>query len=216
MNDPSPPEPAPWVELPSQAPVIILPDCNLLPHEMLPLFIFEPRYRTMLRDTLATTRLFCVGMRKPDMPPDSDGVFDHSTLGLIRASVLHDDGTFHLVLQGIRRVRFTGWSDIHPYRMARLGAVGTSVSNADRANHLCEQILTLLQQLERQEDGLPEPIHKAMEMVQNPDALSDMLTHTLITNPFTRQHLLETTDACERLDFLHRQLSGIVREQSSS
>ncbi|MEM7147653.1 MAG: LON peptidase substrate-binding domain-containing protein, partial [Verrucomicrobiota bacterium] len=63
MPDPPQSKPAPSLPLPSAAPVMILPDCNLLPHGFLPLFIFEPRYRAMLRDCLESDRLFCIGMR---------------------------------------------------------------------------------------------------------------------------------------------------------
>jgi len=36
------------VVLPKQLPVMPLPDAVLFPHALLPLYIFEPRYRNML------------------------------------------------------------------------------------------------------------------------------------------------------------------------
>ena len=52
-------------ELPDSIPVITLAQCNLLPHGLLPLFIFEPRYRNMLAHALNHDRCFCVATKLP-------------------------------------------------------------------------------------------------------------------------------------------------------
>ncbi|MBI3192595.1 MAG: LON peptidase substrate-binding domain-containing protein, partial [Pedosphaera parvula] len=53
------------MEIPSEVPVMILPNAILFPQAMLPLHIFEPRYRRMLADALHSHRMFCVAMQKP-------------------------------------------------------------------------------------------------------------------------------------------------------
>ena len=79
-----------------------LPNATLFPQALLPLYIFEPRYRQMLADALHTNRMFSVAMQRPgdsrEIPSPVAG------LGLIRVSVGHRDGTSHLILQGIARV----------------------------------------------------------------------------------------------------------------
>ena len=50
--------------LPDKMPVMVLSNCFLLPGCFLPLFIFEERYRLMLKHALETDRMFCVGIRK--------------------------------------------------------------------------------------------------------------------------------------------------------
>ena len=42
-----------------------LPSATLFPQALLPLYIFEPRYRQMLADTLKHNRMFSVAMQKP-------------------------------------------------------------------------------------------------------------------------------------------------------
>jgi len=51
--------------LPEQAPVMPLPGAVLFPHALLPLYIFEPRYREMLAHALAHERMFCVALLRP-------------------------------------------------------------------------------------------------------------------------------------------------------
>ena len=89
------------VTLPEQLPVMPLPGAVLFPHALLPLYIFEPRYRQMLEHALAHERIFA--SHWSDRPPglaSADDFFDVATIGLIRACVGRSDGTSNLVLQG--------------------------------------------------------------------------------------------------------------------
>lgn len=96
----------PIIDLPDRLPMMVLP-CTLFPHCLMPLFIFEPRYREMLKLVLETERFFCIGNSDPDADPDDDerSVAAISTAGMIRACVTHDDGTSHLLLLGTQRIR---------------------------------------------------------------------------------------------------------------
>ena len=80
--------------LPDEVPVMTLPNATLFPQALLPLYIFESRYRQMLADALHSNRVMSVAMRKPnsarETPTEIAGV------GMIRVSVAHKDGTSHL------------------------------------------------------------------------------------------------------------------------
>ncbi|MDB5721774.1 MAG: ATP-dependent protease [Alphaproteobacteria bacterium] len=84
-------------------PVFPLAGAILFPRAQLPLHIFEPRYRTMIRDALAGDGM--IGMIQPrdrDVPP---ALFDIGCLGRIVGSELLDDGRYNIVLEGISRFR---------------------------------------------------------------------------------------------------------------
>src|SRR2546422_6295726 len=99
------------VALPKKLPVMPLPGAVLFPHALLPLYIFEPRYRQMLKHALTHHRMFCVALIKPHCAEwQSAADFFHTAgVGLIRACVEREDGTSNLILQGLERVRFTGF-----------------------------------------------------------------------------------------------------------
>ena len=85
-----------------------LRDCVLFPKAMMPLRIFEQRYRLMLEDVLRGDRVFAlVGAR----PEEEQGQVEHeipydvATVGYIRVSKKNPDGTSFLLLQGIEMVR---------------------------------------------------------------------------------------------------------------
>src|SRR5437764_958264 len=106
--------------LPEQAPVMPLPGAILFPHALLPLYIFEPRYRQMLVHALAHERLFCVALLRPERAEwkDEEDFFDVATIGLIRACVGRGDGTSNLILQGLQRVRYLHFPQLHPFPIA--------------------------------------------------------------------------------------------------
>src|SRR6267378_1924673 len=53
------------MKLPNEVPVMTLPNATLFPQALLPLYIFEPRYRRMLVDSLHSDRMFSVAMQRP-------------------------------------------------------------------------------------------------------------------------------------------------------
>src|SRR4029434_8093716 len=97
------------VELPATVPVMPLPSVLLFPNALLPLHIFEPRFREMLARALEDNRMLCVPLVKPERQQwrTSADFCSVSTIGLIRACIERSDGTSDLILQGIRRVKFS-------------------------------------------------------------------------------------------------------------
>src|SRR5207237_8867511 len=113
------------VDLTKQLPVMPLPDAVLFPHALLPLYIFEPRYRNMLEHALYQHRMFCVTLIKPSCPEwrASEDFFHLATVGLIRACVGSGDGTSNLVLQGLQRVRFASFEQEAPFPVAKIDII---------------------------------------------------------------------------------------------
>ena len=91
-------------DLPEVVPVFPLAGTLLLPRAMLPLHIFEPRYRAMVRDSLRGDGL--IGMIQPLRGGDdiNPPVFDIGCLGKIVGSKSLDDGRYLISLQGVSRV----------------------------------------------------------------------------------------------------------------
>src|SRR3954469_9395432 len=88
-------------------PIFPLANCVLLPGGLLPLHVFEPRYRDLTRHCLATHQTLGVARLRPvfewayyGRPP----VFERFGVGKIICSEEMPDGRFALLLRGIARV----------------------------------------------------------------------------------------------------------------
>jgi uncharacterized protein len=85
-----------------------LPNAVLFPHVMQPLHIFEPRYRRLLEDALAGDRLIAMALLAPGWQQDYDGrppLYPMACLGRVTTYHRLEDGTYNLLLLGLRRVR---------------------------------------------------------------------------------------------------------------
>ena len=98
-----------------RVPVFPLAGALLFPRSQLPLHIFEPRYRAMVRDALAGDRL--IGMVQPRDSGQPPGLFQIGCIGRIEASEQLDDGRFNIVLEGVSRFRIAAEPVVEtPYR----------------------------------------------------------------------------------------------------
>lgn len=196
------------INLPPQAPIMVLPHATLFPHALMPLFIFEPRYRKMLEWALEHHRMFCVALMKPGVTEaQSVDDFHHiAGLGLIRACVGHDDGTSHLVLQGVARVEFTEFVQEKPFRMARLREVPSEPATSEEGEVLSAQVLEFCAHYQAQGAQIPDTLDQQLADVEDPAVLCDIVAHTFVRDPFRRQSVLEVERVADRLRMLIKHL----------
>ncbi len=202
------------ITLPDEVPVMTLPNMTFFPQALLPLHIFEPRYRNMLRDVLATNRLFAVTGLNPKLA-DQAGQFEPphriASVGIVRACQKNDNGTSNLLLQGICRVEFTEILTDEPYRRVRIRALA-SEPVTDRAENL--RLRTELARLIalKQKFGAPVPAEMAefLRTVEDPEVFIDLAAFSLCENSALKQRLLETLNVGRRLELFSRQLRADI------
>ena len=194
--------------LPSQVPVMVLPNAVLFPHALLPLYIFEPRYRAMLAWALEHERMFCVALMKPGVEEahTAEDFYQIAGVGLIRACVGRDDGTSHLILQGMARVRFAGFNQEQPFRIAEIEEVRTLNSVDADAEKLSTAALALCARMRENGMSIPENLDEQLQQVSDPAMLADIVAHAFLRNAERRQSLLEEPRADLRLRSLIRHL----------
>ena len=107
----------PQMSLPEILPVFPLTGVMLLPGTVLPLHIFEPRYRAMVEDALGAEKVF--GMIQPVVPQDDNrgpqpgvanaapDLYKVGCAGYIEKWEKLDDGRFFVQLKGVNRFRFS-------------------------------------------------------------------------------------------------------------
>lgn len=189
-------------------PMIVLAECSLLPHALLPLYIFEPRYRQMLAYALEHDRVFCIGtlLGVDDEPEDAgecDEAIDcYSCAGLVRASVTHPDGTSRLILQGVQRVRFTEWIQREPFRIAAVERIKTQVADVAHAREQAQELIDLTRS--KLVVGTPAEGHFDQQIgsLDDPEIVADAIGAHFLRRSCEKQALLAMERLEDRLDFL--------------
>ena len=196
------------VTLPNKLPVMPLPGAVLFPHALLPLYIFEPRYRKMLGHALQHHRMFCVTLVKPSCPDwhGPEDFFHLATAGLIRACVGRSDGTSNLILQGLQRVCFTSFEQEKPFPIARIDAVESRDPTTVETEALGAKVIELYGSLEHDRRQLPAKLDRYLSELRDLEMLADLMASTFVNDPLRRQRLLEERSVNQRLRFLIRYL----------
>jgi Lon protease-like protein len=98
-----------------RVPIFPLAGAILFPRAQLPLHVFEPRYRAMVRDALAADGL--IAMIQPRGQVEPPTLFEIGCIGRIASSDELDDGRFNIVLDGLGRFRIAREAEVEtPYR----------------------------------------------------------------------------------------------------
>lgn len=172
------------------------------PQAMLPLHIFEPRYRKMLEDVLEGERIFCVAGQNESLAQDDgrfEPPFEIASVGIVRASHQNDDGTSDLILQGITRVRVKRIVCEEPYRMAEVEPLPSEPGAPDEVLSASKtRLLRVLKSHRKLGGQVPDEVLNFLESLNDVDAVIDLAAFTLCADKEEKQHLLETLDTAQR------------------
>ena len=202
------------ITLPDQVPVMPLPGAVLFPHALLPLHIFEPRYQEMLEFALRGHRMFCVALVKSRRAPwkSPQDFFHIAGVGLIRACVGGPDGTSNLILQGLRRVRFSAFEQIAPFPMARLEPLESTATSSVETDALGAKVLELYARFKESGRQFPARMDEYLSHLGDTEMLADLMAATFINDPLRRQQVLEELAVNQRL----RLVIQYLREETGS
>jgi ATP-dependent Lon protease len=199
------------IMLPDELPVMTLPNVAFFPQALMPLHIFEPRYRQMLRDVLSTNRLFAVaglnekliGLENQFEPPHRV-----ASVGIVRACQENSDGTSNLLLQGLCRIEFVEILTDEPYRRVRIRVLPSqSEKSTEEENvRLRTETARLLRLKQKLGASMPAEITYFIGKVGDPETFVDLAAFSLCDNHSVKQKLLETLNIRERLTMFNRQL----------
>jgi Lon protease-like protein len=202
------------ITLPDQVPVMPLPGALLFPHALLPLYIFETRYQEMLEYALSEHRMFSVALLKPQRTQwkSTDDFFSVAGVGLIRACVGRGDGTSNLILQGLQRVRFIGFSQSSPFPIARIEPLKSESTASVEIDALGAKVIELYSKLKDSGRQLPEKVDQYLSHLGDMEMLADLMAATFVNDSFRRQQLLEELSLKQRL----RLVIQYLREETGS
>jgi Lon protease-like protein len=191
-----------------------LPGAVLFPNALLPLHIFESRYQEMLELALRENRMLSVALINPQRSQwkSIDDFFHVAGLGLIRACVGRGDGTSNLILQGLQRVRFTGFQQSSPFPIALIEPIESDASSSVETDALGAKVIEHYSTLKTAGRQLPEKVDKYLSHLTDMEMLADLMAATFVNDPLRRQQLLEELSLNRRL----RLLIQYLREETGS
>ncbi len=202
----------------SSIPVFPLP-LVLLPFEMLPLHIFEPRYKEMLADIAVGKNLFGVSLFEPaNQLDDKPSVGSVGCVAEIRESSIVEDGRSNILTVGVQRYRITGYgAQVTPYLVADIEFFDDDNDKSPRIEEIADEVFELFRRvagaahkLSGRTDPFPD-VPKAP-----PEQLSFLVAAAFSLDTASKYELLEMRSTAERLERDRKILTDAVTQVEHS
>jgi Lon protease-like protein len=201
-------------------PIFPLPDVILFPHTLLPLHVFEARYRQMVRDCLAGDRRLAMVLLRPGWEADYYGrppIYPTAGAGEIIEHEELPDGRYNIVLRGTMRIGITAELPVDkPYRVARARPLPDRYPEED-PGALLERVERLkvfyLRALSEVKKGEVEAA-KLFSGVKDPGIIVDRIAAAAIADAETRQQVLEAVEVGSRLALVLEHLVAALAQLS--
>ncbi len=183
--------------LPETLPLFPLPGVALFPDLPLPLHIFEPRYRTMLKDALDGARFIGIVQIRPGQQGDPTPIFSVGCAGRIEGVAELSRGRSNVVLRGVSRFHIDEeLSQSHPYRVARVTPLIEKILDEESLTNSLARVLHEIGQIDEGMSLLARTDEAPKALVVN------MLSQLLPLGDLERQSLIEAQTIDDRARLL--------------
>ncbi|MFB3067911.1 MAG: LON peptidase substrate-binding domain-containing protein [Acidobacteriota bacterium] len=189
-------------------PIFPLPNVVFFPHTLLPLHIFEPRYKQMIADALQGDRQIGMALLHPGWERGSsegEKIFSTGGLGLISEYKDLAEGKYDLLLSGRCRYRIIEFIQETPYRIARVKLLSEVMPNRLETTDISTELALSFREL-NEEDTYPELGMDVLEKLDFP-TLVNSICSSLNLSVYDKQQLLEM----DSLKMRSTRILGILR-----
>jgi uncharacterized protein len=196
-------------------PIFPLPDVTLFPHTLLPLHVFEARYRLLVIDALERNRRLAIARLRPGYEATYAGkppVHALAGLGEIVSCERLANGRYNILLRGEARLRIeqelptdTLYRVVTGRRLDDREPAADAAAGLTRIRAACR---SLLGALARPADLLDTALAEG----QAPGVIADRVAAAVLPDADLRQHLLETLDVPARVTQVANAVEALVRE----
>jgi len=197
-----------WCE---ELPVFPLPGMVLLPGQLLPLHIFEPRYRALLQHCMMNQPVLGIATPKVDAPPTQDDPPLHRLMGIARVVRYQPlgDGRSDILLQCIGRVRMEEeQKTTFPFRVVRAALCENDATGGARMHRGLRQLLL---QLASAAPRATDEVERLLKL--KPGQLLNALANQLLDNPGDRLAYLKLDRQSKRVDVVESRLARYFETQ---
>jgi len=194
-------------------PIFPLPDITLFPHTVMPLHVFEARYRAMVTDALARDRRLCIARLLPGYEATYAGKPPVALVAgageIVRWERL-PTGRYNILVEGRWRVRIerelptdTLYRVVQARRLTEVPPRAEASAQAARVRAACRRLLEALDRSRDLADGF-------LDAGDEPGRIADRAAAAFVPAVEVRQALLETLDVGERLARVAAVLEGLL------
>jgi len=195
--------------LPDKLPVLPARGLVFFPYVVLPVAVSTKSDIQLVNDVLMGNRLMAVvAQRDPEAKaPRAEELYSVGcAVGVLKMMRFPDD-TIRLLVQGIARVRISGYARSEPYLVGKVSRLESSSDDSLETQALARSVIEQFQELIDLSPHLPEELKLAILNIGDLSRGADVIAAGLNLTLAQRQEVLETLDVHERLRLINRHLT---------
>ncbi len=197
--------------LPDALPILPLRETVTYPDTLTPLAVGQERSITLVNEVLSGNRMLAmVASRNPELDrPGPDDLYGVGVAGTVARMMKVPDGTLRILVQGSVRIRILDYVSEEPYLVAKIEEMPDVIEASTELEALTRNVQSTFSQIIEAIPYLPEELQLAVANLDEPSALSHLISGALRISTEEKQELLETVDVTKRL----RRLSEILTRE---
>lgn len=199
-------------QLPDPLPIFPLPNVVLMPNASLPLYIFEERYKEMVRDCLAGEPYLSVALLQKgwEKQPGTPRPYPVAGFGRIARAVRRPNDCMDIVIQGMGRVEMLDFHDDRAYLRASVRTLSPAPADqapiTQQAEAMRQQFFDLLDR----KGVAADQLRAQLKLLASPIDMVFFIASHLPLDPHAQQEVLQTLAVEEQIMRLTRVL-GMMR-----
>ncbi len=189
------------IEIPAELPVLPMRNVTLFPGITTPIVIGRESSVHLIEETLRREKLVgLVAQRDPaEEKPRPDGLYTVGTAARLLQAQRHPDGTFRVLIQGLRRLKVLDYVQEEPYLRARVQSLQDIVELSPDTERLQVYLVQQFGKLIAHTPLMPGELLLAISSIPSPGMVSDLIAGHLNIPLAEKQELLEMLEVKARL-----------------
>jgi len=193
-----------------------LPNAVLFPRAVLPLHVFEPRYRAMVGDALGGERLMAIALLRPGHErlhhTNRAPINPVTCVGRILNHEELEDGKYNIILQGLCRARIRQEHTGGTYRQAMMERMISREPETDSIHRaLREHLHNTISGAAVRDIAATEKLRTLLSTHLPLGAVTDLVAYAMVQDVEVKQSLLEQLDVVERVEQLVAEIETLGR-----
>jgi Lon protease-like protein len=203
---------------PDQLPIFPLPNVLLFPNMVVPLHIFEERYKRMVNDCLQGNRLLGLFLLQPGW--DAEGAvptpYKVGGMGRITRAARYPNGTFDILLSGLARVHVQRYIQQRPYLIAEVEMWADEPDDSAGVEALTRRMVGLFERFVIAKVGEGHELLKNLKLLASPIDLLHLVVSNMPLDVHQKQEILNLRPIDERVTMMITFLSRALASPTQS
>ncbi|PKM92610.1 MAG: endopeptidase La, partial [Elusimicrobia bacterium HGW-Elusimicrobia-4] len=190
--------------IPKTLPLLPVRDVVIFPFMVLPLVVGREKSQKALESAMSGNRMIFLATQKKYQTedPTATDIYEIGTIAEVLQLLKMPDGSAKILIEGIVRAKFSDFKLVTPknYVEVNVEKIEVSVERTPNVEALMRQTIHLFEQYIGLNPRLPFETITALNSIEEPGRLADMIAAHLIIKNAQKQTILETINPSERLE----------------